>query len=674
MLTSQLSLLDLIEVPLDKDTLTIDSGKDFTDFYKHCLNIDKIALDIETSGRGLNPFKGKVRLLSFSDGSGTCGVIDKTRSPNLYHQLLKSHLYRPYTDINHEVLIHDANFELGFWAVEGYRNVTTRIWDTMTANGLLTGGTYESNTLAAVVKKTLLVKLDKELQASDWGKNPLTNEQINYSAIDVRYLHRVREVQRGDLRDYRGLLPIFSLEMEFIKVIAEMQANGFWVNKQEFDLQSSSAEQLYNDKLKEWQKYSGGISFHDSKELKNWIREQGIPVPTKISPTTGKEIETTDDAHLAELNYPQIEVVRDLRTLHKAAITIKSIRESLDYDGRIHGDFTSLSPKGTGRSTCRAFSDEHQLDPSTKSSTWGVNLQQIPKVFPGGGVVRKSFQPDKGNVFLIIDFPACHTKVAAQIIKPKLVLANYNEGLEMHCITASAIARNLGKEKTLWDNEELNRLRKLDLDSPDDPQYTLSKLAGKLRDVAKNCFYLYQNGGGKKKTYSTLADLNPTEEGAFAFYDELVTLFPEIKEWHSTVARIDPNRVKRFNGKKYQFYKTLCGRISWLPVLPPNPEYTWSQEQCNLNQACMANWMGVESTMKKMSAVIIHRKFLENPQWEAKLIHDNHDELVSEVKEEYAKEISKFIYDTVEEVGKKYITVIPWMEGYKHKSYTYWAK
>ena len=70
----------------------------------------------------------------------------------------------------------------------------------------------------------------------------------------------------------------------------------------------------------------------------------------------------------------------------------------------------------------------------------------------------------------------------------------------------------------------------------------------------------------------------------------------------------------------------------------------------------------------------ISRKFLENPQWEAKLIHDNHDELVSEVKEEYAEEISKFIYDTVEEVGKNYITVIPWMEGYKHKSYTYWAK
>ena len=42
-------------------------------------------------------------------------------------------------------------------------------------------------------KDLIGIKLDKEMQTSDWGKEVYTKEQIQYAANDVLYLHKIKE-------------------------------------------------------------------------------------------------------------------------------------------------------------------------------------------------------------------------------------------------------------------------------------------------------------------------------------------------------------------------------------------------------------------------------------------------------------------------------------------------
>ena len=42
-------------------------------------------------------------------------------------------------------------------------------------------------------KDLLGIKLDKEMQTSDWGKDNYSDEQIKYAANDVLYLHKIKD-------------------------------------------------------------------------------------------------------------------------------------------------------------------------------------------------------------------------------------------------------------------------------------------------------------------------------------------------------------------------------------------------------------------------------------------------------------------------------------------------
>jgi ribonuclease D len=47
--------------------------------------------------------------------------------------------------------------------------------------------------LKDLAKELLGVELSKQQQSSDWGADQLTQEQLNYAASDVLYLHALKE-------------------------------------------------------------------------------------------------------------------------------------------------------------------------------------------------------------------------------------------------------------------------------------------------------------------------------------------------------------------------------------------------------------------------------------------------------------------------------------------------
>jgi ribonuclease D len=47
--------------------------------------------------------------------------------------------------------------------------------------------------LKDLAKELLGIELSKQQQSSDWGADQLTQEQLNYAASDVLYLHALKE-------------------------------------------------------------------------------------------------------------------------------------------------------------------------------------------------------------------------------------------------------------------------------------------------------------------------------------------------------------------------------------------------------------------------------------------------------------------------------------------------
>lgn len=71
------------------------------------------------------------------------------------------------------------------------------LFDTMAAERLLGG---KQLGLAALILKYFGISLSKKLQRADWGKRPLSPDQIEYARCDTHYLLRLRDILRKDLQ------------------------------------------------------------------------------------------------------------------------------------------------------------------------------------------------------------------------------------------------------------------------------------------------------------------------------------------------------------------------------------------------------------------------------------------------------------------------------------------
>lgn len=146
-------------------------------------NATTIAIDGEFSG--LNPLTDKLHLLQLCDGSDMVHFVKfdgKYNAPNL-KSLLESEKIKK--------IFHFGRADLGF--LKQHLSINVRnIFDTKIASKICRKFT-SNHGLKDLSKDLIGIKLDKEMQTSDWGKEEYTKEQIQYAANDVLYLHKIKE-------------------------------------------------------------------------------------------------------------------------------------------------------------------------------------------------------------------------------------------------------------------------------------------------------------------------------------------------------------------------------------------------------------------------------------------------------------------------------------------------
>ena len=145
-------------------------------------NATTIAIDGEFSG--LNPLTDKLHLLQLCDGSDMVHFVKFNGKYNAPH--LKSLLENEKI----KKIFHFGRADLSF--LKQHLSINVRnIFDTKIASKICRKFT-SNHGLKDLSKDLIGIKLDKEMQTSDWGKEKYTKEQIQYAANDVLYLHKIK--------------------------------------------------------------------------------------------------------------------------------------------------------------------------------------------------------------------------------------------------------------------------------------------------------------------------------------------------------------------------------------------------------------------------------------------------------------------------------------------------
>lgn len=155
----------------------------------------EVAIDTETMG--LDPRRDRLCVVQLSPGDGSADVVQI--GPG---QEAAANLTQLLADPGRTKIFHYARFDMAvlrhrFGVVAGpvyCTKIASRIARTYT----------DRHGLKDLVRELLNIDLNKQQQSSDWGADKLSEQQLDYAASDVLYLHDIkRHLDRMLLREGR---------------------------------------------------------------------------------------------------------------------------------------------------------------------------------------------------------------------------------------------------------------------------------------------------------------------------------------------------------------------------------------------------------------------------------------------------------------------------------------
>ena len=180
---------------------------------------NSIAIDTETQGLLLQ--RDRLCLIQLSDGNGDAHLVqfkaNQFEAPNLRKVL---------NDPRSVKIFHFARFDIA--AIKAYLGITcSPVFCTRIASRLTRTYT-EKHGLKDICAELLGIEISKQQQQSDWANAELTNEQQEYAASDVLYLHQLMKILNDRLiRENRA--DIAQACFDFLPFQAELDLVG-WGN------------------------------------------------------------------------------------------------------------------------------------------------------------------------------------------------------------------------------------------------------------------------------------------------------------------------------------------------------------------------------------------------------------------------------------------------------------
>jgi DNA polymerase-1 len=383
-----------------------------------------------------------------------------------------------------------------------------------------------------------------------------------------------------ELSEKEQLPLLCEIEIPLAKVLANMELEGFMVCAEGLKTEGEELEKRISAIQSEIYSLVGyEFNLNSPKQLGVALFEE-LGLPTKKK---GKNGYSTAADVLEELKsvHPAVALLLEYRTLSKLKSTYcDGLLKAVGEDSRIHSTFNQAETR-TGRIS--------SLEP---------NLQNIPVRREEGKKLRKFFTAKEGYVLCDADYSQIELRVLAHIADDPVMQNAFNEGVDIHTVTASQV-----------------------FDMPVDMVTPLMRSRAK----AVNFGIVYGIGA-----HSLSKDIGVTFKEAQQY----------IKGYLNTYKNVDKYMQETIeHAKETGYVKTIFGRRRYLPELANSNAMMRSFGE---RVARNAPIQGTAADIIKIAMIRVSDR-LEKENLDAKLILQVHDELIVECREDLKETVCKIL-------------------------------
>lgn len=387
------------------------------------------------------------------------------------------------------------------------------------------------------------------------------------------------------------LLELFeNIEMPASVVLAEMQYNGMYADKQELLEFGNELQKKKEELTKEIYELCGEeFNINSPKQLGEVLFEKlGL---TSVKKNKNGYSTDVDVLEKIRNEHPVIEKILDYRQIAKLITTY------------VEGLIPYINKK-----TGKIYSYFHQTVTATgRISSSDPNLQNIPTRIELGKKLRKVFKPTNGNIFIDADYSQIELRVLAHISNDSHMVKAFNNDEDIHAQAASKIF-----------NVKLDEVTK--------------EQRGKAKAVNFGIVYGIsdfglgeQIGVGRKK--------------AKEYIEEYLNEYKGIKKFMNDIVE---------NAKEKGYVETLYKRRRYVPEVKSN---NYMVRQFGTRVAMNTPIQGTAADIMKIAMIDVYRKLKEN-NLKTKIVLQVHDELILEAPIEEKEIAEKLLKNSMENAIK----------------------
>lgn len=264
------------------------------------------------------------------------------------------------------------------------------------------------------------------------GKNRIKRDISNvpieslkdYACEQADIVLRLKPVLLSKTKELGMIDLLENVEFPLIEVLADMEKNGVRLNESVLnDYKSVLIEQVLQLEKEIYE--LAGIEFNISSPAQvGEVLFERLKIDEKAKKTKSGKYSTSEDIlqNLKSKN-PIVEKILDVRGLKKLLSTyVEALPQLINpLTGRIHTTYNQ-AVTATGR-----------------LSSTNPNMQNIPVRSDEGREVRRAFIPADGNLFFSADYSQIELRLVADLSGDETMINAFNNGDDIHLITASRI-------------------------------------------------------------------------------------------------------------------------------------------------------------------------------------------------------------------------------------------
>jgi DNA polymerase-1 len=427
------------------------------------------------------------------------------------------------------------------------------------------------------------------------GKNQLTMRSVgkeklrDYACEDADLTFQLKQALDPKLDEYEMRELFETLEMPLVPVLVHMENAGVKINSEVLKEYAKKLRKQIIEIEKEIHEMAGEEFNVSSPKQLGPILFEKLKIDTNARKTKTKQYSTSEEVlvRLAD-RHPIINKILEFRGLKKLLSTyVEALPEIVNKKtGKIHSSFNQAIT-ATGR-----------------LSSINPNLQNIPIRDEAGREIRRAFIPsDEEHTFLSADYSQIELRIMAALSKDEEMLKAFNEGKDIHAITAAKIFK-------VPENEVTSDMRRQ------------AKTANFGIIYGISAFGLSQR-------------LNIPRKEAKELIDGYFENFPKIKEYMDEQIELARNKG---------FVQTIKGRKRYLnDINSANGMVRGMAERNAIN----APIQGSAADIIKMAMIKIYESF-KNAELKSKMILQVHDELNFDVLKTELEQVKKIVKTEME--------------------------